>query len=93
MITLMPIWDATAGFKAYSRKVLENTDLDRVKSNGYSFQIEMKFKAWKQKFRLLEIPIVFVERSEGMSKMNKAIIREAVWKVVELRLRSLIGKL
>lgn len=93
LITLMPIWDATAGFKAYHRKVLENIDLTRVKSNGYSFQIEMKFKAWKQKFRLLEIPIVFVERSEGKSKMNKAIIREAVWKVVELRLRSLLGKL
>lgn len=93
MITLMPIWDATAGFKAYHRKVLETIDLDGVKSNGYSFQVEMKYKAWKKKFRLLEIPIVFIERSEGKSKMNNSIIREAVWKVIELRLRSLIGKL
>ena len=67
--------------------------MDKVNSNGYSFQIEMNYKAWKKGFRLTEVPIVFTERTEGRSKMSKAIVREAMWKVWELRLRSLFGRL
>ena len=92
-ITRLPVMDVTAGFKCYHRRVLEALDLRRVKSNGYSFQVEMKYRAWKQGFRLVEIPIVFTERTEGQSKMSRAIVREAAWKVWELRLRDLFGKL
>jgi dolichol-phosphate mannosyltransferase len=73
--------------------VLESIDLDRVRSNGYSFQIEMSFRAWKKGFRLVEIPIVFTDRVEGQSKMNKRIVREAIWMVWWLRLQSLAGRL
>ena len=86
-ITRLPIRDVTSGFKCYHRRVLETVRLDRVKSNGYSFQIEMKYRAWRQGFRLVEVPIVFIERTEGQSKMSKAIVREAAWKVWELRFR------
>jgi len=92
-ITRMPIKDATAGFKCFSRKVLENINLDRVKSNGYSFQIEMHYRTWKAGFRIKEVPVIFTERSEGLSKMSKAIMREAAMKVWELRIRAFIGKL
>lgn len=92
-ITRLPIQDVTAGFKCYHRRVLEAIDLERVRSNGYSFQIEMKYRTWKAGFRLVEIPIVFTERTEGQSKMSKAIVREAALKVWELRLRDLFGKL
>jgi dolichol-phosphate mannosyltransferase len=92
-ITRLPLQDVTAGFKCFRREVLEAIDLDRVRSNGYSFQIEMNFIAWKRGFRLMEVPIVFTERTEGLSKMSKAIVREATWKVWELRLRSLFGRL
>lgn len=92
-ITRMPVMDVTAGFKCYHRRVLEALDLSRVKSNGYSFQVEMKYRAWKRGFRLTEVPIVFTERTEGQSKMSKAIVREAAWKVWELRLRALLRKL
>jgi dolichol-phosphate mannosyltransferase len=93
LITRIPVIDATAGFKCYHRSVLESIDLTRVHSNGYSFQIEMKYRAWKKGFRLREVPIVFTERSEGNSKMNRAIVREAALKVWELRLRDLVGRL
>jgi len=93
LITNMPVFDVTAGFKCYHRRVLEAIPLDRVKSNGYSFQIEMKYRAWRKGFRLVEVPIVFTERTEGQSKMSKAIVREAARKVWELRLRSIVGKL
>lgn len=92
-ITRLPVYDVTAGFKCYHRRVLEALDLHRVKSNGYSFQVEMKYRAWRNGFRLVEVPIVFTERTEGQSKMSRAIVYEAAWKVWELRLRSLTGKL
>lgn len=93
VITRLPVYDVTAGFICYHRRVLENLDLDRIKSNGYSFQVEMKYRAWRSGFRLIEIPIVFTERTEGQSKMSKAIVREAALKVWELRLRDILGRL
>ena len=92
-ITGLPLTDSTGGFKCFRRSVLATLELDRVESNGYAFQIEMSFRAWKRGFRLKEIPIVFVDRVEGQSKMNKKIVREAIWMVWWLRLRSLVGKL
>jgi dolichol-phosphate mannosyltransferase len=92
-ITRLPVQDVTAGFKCYHRRVLESIDLDRVKSNGYSFQVEMKYRTWRKGFRIVEVPIIFTERSEGHSKMSKAIVREAALKVWELRLRDLFRKL
>jgi len=93
IITGLPVKDATGGFKCYRREVLETVDLDKVKSNGYSFQIEMSFRAWKKGFKIKEIPIVFEDRKLGQSKMSKKIVREAVWMVWRLRLWSLLGKL
>ncbi len=93
LITRMEVMDVTAGFKCYHRRVLEALDLGSVKSNGYSFQVEMKYRAWKSGFRLAEVPIVFTERTEGQSKMSKDIVREAALKVWELRFRDLLGKL
>ena len=93
IITRMTLQDVTAGFKCFHRRVLEAVDFEKVRSNGYSFQIEMNYIAWKKGFRLIEVPIVFTERTEGRSKMSKAIVREAAWKVWELRLRSLFGRL
>jgi dolichol-phosphate mannosyltransferase len=92
-ITGLPLTDSTAGFKCFRREVLEAIDFEKVRSNGYSFQIEMSFRAWKKGFRLVEIPIVFTDRMEGQSKMNKRIVREAIWMVWWLRLRSLVGQL
>jgi dolichol-phosphate mannosyltransferase len=92
-ITRMPIYDVTAGFKCFHRRVLEAVDLDRVNSNGYAFQVEMHYRTWRAGFRIQEVPIVFTERTEGQSKMSKAIVREAAWKVWELRLRDLVGAL
>lgn len=89
----MPIRDATGGFKCFRRKVLETIDLDKVKSNGYSFQIEMTFKAYSKGFKIKEIPIVFVDRIKGKSKMSKKIVREAVIMVWKLRLRQIFGLL
>ena len=91
-ITGLPLYDATGGFKAFRREVLEAIDLDAVRSNGYAFQIEMSFRAWRRGFRLREIPIVFVDRTEGQSKMSKRIIREAVWMVWRLRWWAISGK-
>lgn len=93
VITGMPIRDATGGFKCFRRKVLETIDLDKVKSNGYSFQIEMTFKAYSKGFKIKEIPIVFVDRIKGKSKMSKKIVREAVIMVWKLRLRQIFGLL
>ncbi|MHB1861672.1 MAG: polyprenol monophosphomannose synthase [Gemmatimonadaceae bacterium] len=92
-VTGLPVWDSTGGFKCFRRTVLEAIDLTRVHSNGYAFQIEMSFRAWKKRFRIAEIPIVFVDRTEGTSKMSKAIVREAIWMVWWLRLKSIAGRL
>ncbi|MEM1056924.1 MAG: polyprenol monophosphomannose synthase [Bacteroidota bacterium] len=92
-ITRLPVKDVTAGFACFRREVLEAIDFDRVRSNGYSFQIEMKYRAWKLGYRLVEVPIVFTERTEGQSKMSGAIVREAVGKVWQLRLAALAGRL
>jgi len=92
-ITKMPVRDMTGGFKCWRRSALEMIALDRVRSNGYAFQIEMSYRAWRKGFRLVEIPIVFTDRVEGQSKMSKRIVREAVWMVWSLRFRALIGKL
>lgn len=93
MITGLPIKDTTAGFKCIHRNVLEKLDLDRISSNGYAFQIEIHFRAWKAGFRLKEVSIIFREREEGVSKMSKSIVREAVWRVWSLKFKSLIGSL
>ncbi|HTC25151.1 MAG TPA: polyprenol monophosphomannose synthase [Gemmatimonadales bacterium] len=91
VVTGLPLTDSTGGFKCFRRQVLEAIPLERVRSNGYAFQIEMSFLAWKKGFRIREIPIVFTDRVEGQSKMNGKIVREAVWMVWWLRLRSLRG--
>jgi len=91
IVTGLPVWDATGGFKCYRRRVLEAIDLAHVRSNGYAFQIEMSFRAWRKRFKIVEIPIVFVDRTEGQSKMSKAIVREAIWMVWRLRFWGLKG--
>jgi dolichol-phosphate mannosyltransferase len=93
VITRLPVKDATGGFKCFRREVLETINLDQVKSNGYSFQIEMSFRAWKKGFKIKEIPIVFEDRKVGQSKMSKKIVREAIWMVWRLRWWSIWGKL
>jgi dolichol-phosphate mannosyltransferase len=93
IVTGLYIWDLTAGFKCYRRAVLQAVALDEVRSNGYAFQIEMSFRTWKKNFRIVEIPIVFVDRTEGTSKMSKAIVREAVWMVWRLRFWAMTGRL
>lgn len=93
IITGLPVKDATGGFKCFRIEVLKAIELNRIKSNGYSFQIEMTFKAFKKGFRIKEIPIVFVDRVQGKSKMSKKIVWEAVFMVWKLRLRSIIGRL
>jgi len=90
-ITGLPMWDTTAGFKCFRREVLEAIDFSRVRSNGYAFQIEMHFRAWKRNFRIVEIPIVFVDRTEGTSKMSPSIVREAIWMVWRLRWWAIRG--
>jgi len=92
-VTGLPIWDATGGFKCFRRKVLETIDLNDVRSNGYAFQIEMSFRAWKHGFRIVEIPIVFVDRLEGESKMSKKIVREAIWMVWRLRWWAMLNRI
>jgi dolichol-phosphate mannosyltransferase len=90
-VTGLPVRDATGGFKCFRRKVLESIELDSIKSNGYAFQIEMTFKAFKKGFRIFEIPIIFVDRFQGTSKMSKKIVHEAVLMVWKLRIRSTFG--
>jgi dolichol-phosphate mannosyltransferase len=93
IITGLPVHDATGGFKCFRRSVLEAIDLNKIKSNGYTFQIEMTFKAWKKGFTIGEIPIIFIDRSAGQSKMSRKIVREAIFMVWKLRIRSMLGLL
>jgi dolichol-phosphate mannosyltransferase len=92
-VTGLPVADATGGYKAFRRSALEAIDLDRVGSEGYSFQIEVSLRGWKKGLRLGEIPIVFVDRTVGHSKMSKRIVREAVWRVWKLRFLDILGRL
>ncbi|MEQ9310064.1 MAG: polyprenol monophosphomannose synthase [Balneolaceae bacterium] len=92
-ITGLPVFDTTAGFKCIHRRVIENIALDRIRSNGYAFQIELHFRAWKAGFKLKEVSIIFREREEGVSKMSKKIVREAMWRVWAIKVRSLFGTL
>jgi dolichol-phosphate mannosyltransferase len=91
-ITGMDIQDTTAGFKCYTRKVLETINLDRIKFVGYAFQIEMKFTAWKYGFRIKEVPIVFTDRTKGTSKMSTGIFKEAVLGVLQMKINSLFRR-
>ena len=92
LITGMKIMDTTAGFKCYTRKVLEAIDLDKIKMKGYGFQIEMKFTAWKKKFKIKEVPIIFTDRKQGTSKMSGGIFGEAVWGVLKMKISSWFKK-
>ena len=87
-ITGMPINDSTAGFKCYSRKVLEKINLDRIEFVGYAFQIEMKFKSWKYGFKIKEVPVIFTDRQEGSSKMSGGIFYEALFGVIKMKIKS-----
>lgn len=87
-VTGMKIMDTTAGFKCYSRKVLEAIDLDNVRLKGYGFQIEMKFTTTKLGFKVVEVPIIFTDRKQGKSKMSGGIFNEAVWGVIGMKIRS-----
>ena len=91
-VTGLQLYDGTGGFKCFRRSVLEAIDLDDVRSNGYAFQIEMSFRAWKKGFKIAEISIVFTDRTEGESKMSKRIVREAIWMVWRLRWWSVTGR-
>lgn len=93
IITGMPLRDGTGGFKCFRREVLEAIDLDNVQASGYVFQIEMSMRAWKKGYRIKEIPIIFTDRVAGVSKMSKKIMREAIWMVWALRLKSMFGRL
>jgi dolichol-phosphate mannosyltransferase len=93
MITGMPVKDPTSGFKCFRRTTLEALDLDKLRSGGYSFQIEVNFKVWRRGLSILEVPIIFVDRFQGRSKMSKAIVREAIWMVWKLKLAALIGRI
>lgn len=93
LITGLPINDSTAGFVCFTRKVLEELPLDQVELVGYGFQIEMKFRAYCKKFKIVEIPIIFTDRTKGKSKMSGAIISEAVFGVIKMKFMSLLGKL
>ncbi|WP_407660166.1 polyprenol monophosphomannose synthase [Marinifilum fragile] len=88
IVTGMKIHDATAGFKCYTRKVLETINLDKIRFKGYAFQIEMKFTTWKFGFNIIEVPIIFTDRTQGTSKMSGGIFNEAVWGVIKMKLRS-----
>ncbi len=91
-VTGIPVRDTTAGFKCYRRIVLENIDYSKIKHIGYGFQIEMKFTVWKLGFNIVEIPIIFTDRTEGTSKMSKGIFREAIFGVLNLKIRSWFTK-
>ncbi len=93
IVTGMDIMDTTAGFVCWSRKVLETIDLDKIKFVGYAFQIEMKYTAVRLGFKVVEVPIIFTDRTEGESKMNKSIFREAIFGVIQLRTRGALGKI
>lgn len=89
----IPIHDTTAGFVCFSRKALENINLEKVKLKGYGFQIEMKYRAYKKGLKITEIPIIFTDRTQGESKMNGGIIKEAIWGVINLKIKSIFGNL
>ena len=89
LVTGMPVRDATAGFVCYSSNLLRSIDLDKIKMKGYGFQVEMKYTAWKLKFKVTEVPIIFTERTFGASKMSKGIFREALFGVLGLRFRKI----
>jgi len=93
IITWMPIKDATGGFKCFRRSTLERLDLSRVNTDGYGFQIEMNFKVWRKGLRVKEIPILFVDRRVGISKMNKRIVWEAMWLVWKLKILDILGRI
>ena len=88
IITGMPIHDSTAGFKCYKRQVLETINFDKIQFVGYAFQIEMKFKAWKYGFNIVEVPVIFTDRTEGTSKMSGGIFFEAVLGVIQMKVKS-----
>lgn len=92
-ITGLPIFDTTAGFKCIHRKVLETISVENIRSNGYAFQIELHFRAWRAHFKLNEVAIIFRERQEGVSKMSKSIVWEAIWRVWTLKIQSIMGML
>lgn len=92
LVSWMPVKDPTAGFKCYSRKVLETIDLDRIRFIGYAFQIEMKFAAYTSGFKIVEVPIIFADRELGTSKMNLSIITEAITGVIQMRMKTLFKK-
>lgn len=91
-ITGMPIQDATAGFKCYKRSTLKGINFDKIHFVGYAFQIEMKFKVWQRKMSIVEVPVIFTDRTEGQSKMSSGIIKEAIFGVIKLKLWSLFQK-
>lgn len=93
IVTGLKIMDTTAGFVCWSKEVLETFDLDKIRFVGYAFQIEMKYTAVKLGFKVIEVPIIFTDRTEGESKMNKSIFREAIFGVIQLRIRGLFGKI
>ncbi len=93
IITGMKIYDPTAGFIAYRRGVLKTIDLNHIMSDGYSFQVEMKYRLWLKKFRIKEIPIIFTDRTRGQSKMSKKIVHEAIWMVWKLKFLAITKKL
>ena len=92
VITGLPLRDATGGYKCFRRRALEAVNLDQVKSDGYAFQIEMSYKCWRKGFKIREIPITFVDRRAGVSKMNQKIVWEAAWMVWRLRIMDLLGQ-
>tara|TARA_B100001540_G_C15803795_1_gene641117 strand:+ start:592 stop:1323 length:732 start_codon:yes stop_codon:yes gene_type:complete len=92
IITGMPVNDATAGFKCYKREVLETIKFNKIQFVGYAFQIEMKFKSWKYGFNIIEVPVIFTDRTEGDSKMSGGIFREAVFGVIQMKVKSLFRK-
>ncbi len=93
LVTRLPVSDATGGFNCWRREVLQGIGLDQIRSNGYAFQIELKLRAWRKGFELCEMPVIFTERGAGESKMSKKIVREAVWRVWQLRILDLLRKL
>ena len=92
MITGMPVHDATAGFKCHKREVLETIKFNKIQFVGYAFQIEMKFKSWKYGFNIIEVPVIFTDRTEGDSKMSGGIFREAVFGVLQMKIKSWFRK-
>ncbi len=89
MVTRMKIMDTTAGFKCYRRRLLQTIDFSKIKFTGYAFQIEMKYTAWKLGFKIVEVPIIFTDRTEGQSKMSRGIFKEAILGVIQLRFKRI----